>query len=61
MAYRPWVWLLGAGIAVVWIWFALLGVKWDVLVSLFIAIAVTIMLGALYAVIDYPKTKELLE
>ncbi len=61
MAYRPWVWLLGAGIAVVWIWFALLGVKWDVLVSLVIAIAVTIMLGTLYAVIEYPKTKELVE
>lgn len=61
LAYRPWGWLLGAGIAVVWIWFALLGVKWDVLVSLVIAIAVTIMLGTLYAVIEYPKTKELLE
>jgi hypothetical protein len=61
LAYRPWVWLLGAGIAVVWIWFALLGVKWDVLVSLVIAIAVTIMLGTLYAVIEYPKTKELVE
>jgi hypothetical protein len=50
--------MLGAGIAVVWIWFALLGVKWDVLTSLVIAIGTTILLGTLYAVIEYPKTKE---
>ena len=61
LAYRPWGWLLGAGIAVVWIWFALLGVKWDVLTSLVIAIAATILLGTLYAVIEYPKTKEIVE
>ena len=58
LAYRPWGWLLGAGIAVVWIWFALLGVKWDVLTSLVIAIAATILLGTAYAVVEYPKTKE---
>jgi len=61
LAYRPWGWLLGAGIAVVWIWFALLGVKWDVLTSLVIAIAATILLGTLYAVIEYPKTKKLVD
>jgi hypothetical protein len=53
--------MLGAGIAVVWIWFALLGVKWDVLTSLVIAIAATILLGTLYAVIEYPKTKKLVD
>jgi len=58
LAYRPWVWLVGAGIAVVWIWFALLGVKWDVLTSLVIAVGATILLGTLYAVLEYPKTKE---
>jgi len=58
LAYRPWVWLVGAGIAVVWIWFALLGVKWDVLTSLVIAVGATILFGTLYAVLEYPKTKE---
>jgi len=58
LANRPWLWLVGAGIAVVWIWFALLGVKWDVLTSLFIAVAITIMLGTLYAVMEFPKRKK---
>jgi hypothetical protein len=50
--------VLGAGIAVVWIWFALLGVKWDVLGSLVVAIGVTILLGTLYAVIEFPNLKK---
>jgi hypothetical protein len=50
--------MLGAGIAVVWIWFALLGVKWNDIVSLVIAIGVTILLGTLYAVLEYPKLKK---
>ena len=58
LADRPWGWILGAGIAVVWIWFALLGVKWDVLTSLVIAIAATILLGTAFAVIEFPKTKQ---
>jgi hypothetical protein len=58
LADRPWEWVLGAGIAVVWIWFALLGVKWDVLGSLVVAIGVTILLGTLYAVIEFPKLKK---
>jgi len=58
LANRPWLWLVGAGIAVVWIWFALLGVKWDVLTSLFIAVAITILLGTLYAVMEFPKAKK---
>lgn len=57
MADRPWIWMLGAAIPIVWIWFALLGIKWDVLASLFIAIAASILLGALYAVMESPKTK----
>ena len=55
MAGRPWAWMAGAAIPVVWIWFALLGVRWNVLVSLFIAIASTILLGTLYAVIEPPR------
>jgi asparagine N-glycosylation enzyme membrane subunit Stt3 len=58
LADRPWEWVLGAGIAVVWIWFALLGVKWDVLGSLVVAIGGTILLGTLYAVIEFPKLKK---
>ena len=58
LADRPWFWLVGAGIAVVWIWFALLGVKWDVMVSLVIAVGTTILLGTLYAVLEFPRTKE---
>ena len=43
------VWpLIGVTIAIVWIWFALLGAKTlPILVSLFIAISVTILLGAI--------------
>ena len=58
MADRPWYWLVGASIAVVWIWFALLGVNWNVLMSLVIAIGATILLGTLYAVLEYPKLKK---
>lgn len=58
VAQRPWEWLLGAVIPVVWIWFALLGIRWNLLVSLFIAIATTILMGTLIAVLgtnDYGK------
>lgn len=57
MADRPWKWLLGAAIPVFWIWFALLGIKWNVLNSLFISIAATIILGTLYAVLENPSGK----
>jgi hypothetical protein len=41
-------WLLGASIAVVWLWFALLGVQTvGSVTALFIAIAVTILFGTL--------------
>ncbi len=56
MERRTWEWPLGALIPVVWIWFALLGVRWNVLVSLFIAIAVTILAGTLYSILEYPRT-----
>ena len=51
--------MLGAAIAVVWIWFGILGHGWDARVSLVIALALTILLGALCGVIyAIPKTKE---
>ncbi len=58
MADRPWKWLLGAGIGVAWLWFAFLGIWWDVLASLFIVIALTILLGTSYAILDVPKSKD---
>lgn len=54
---RHWERLLGAAIPIVWIWFALLGIAWNVMFSLFIAIAVTILFGTLYAIIDPTKAK----
>ncbi len=58
MAERPWRWLLGAAIPIVWIWFALLGIEWNVLASLFIAISVTIIFGTLYAVMESTGDKK---
>lgn len=55
---RHWERLLGAAIPVAWIWFALLGIKWNLLLSLFIAIAVTILFGTLYSVLEGPEQEK---
>ena len=51
MVSRQWAQLVGAVIPVVWIWFALIGIRWNFYVSLFIAIAVTIFGGTFYNIL----------
>lgn len=57
MVERQWYRLLGAAIPVAWIWFALLGVRWNVFASLFIAIAVTIIFGTAYSILESPRSR----
>lgn len=54
---KPWYRLVGVGIPIAWIWFALLGVRWDILFSLFITIALTIVLGSVYSILDPGSVK----
>lgn len=58
MTERPWGKLIPIGIPIAWIWFALLGVRWDVFYALFIAIALTIILGTVTSIMESPKNKD---